>query len=219
MKTIHTISAVLTCIISSFSLAENNQPQTNSVLTISIVEIISPSCNGVANGSITVEAQGGKTPYSFNWNTFPEQTTPTAVNLKKGVYFVQVTDAEGAVYFRSIELSDPLQTEVNYTSSMTSENRTVQVEFNSDKSENDYEFFLDGQPIHEPVLSDLDIGIHELIITDNHSCTVIQYIQVFEMEETSSSDTGVVKSDIGLTPIVTLETAEEQFWTHNITMK
>lgn len=216
MKTIHTISAALALTISSISSAETAQPQVTNSLTVSIVEVINPTCNGIANGSVTVEALGGKAPYTYNWNTFPAQNTATAINLKKGVYFVEVRDAEGAVYFRSVELTDPVQTTVNYTSSVATENQVVRVGLNTNTSDMQYAFFLDGQQIKDPVLSDLDVGIHQLVITDNQSCTVIQYIQVFEMENETSAITEQPKSDINLTPIITLERAEEQFLTYTM---
>jgi len=49
---------------------------------------------GLCNGSTTVDPSGGTAPYTFLWDANTgSQTTPTAVNLCSGVYFVTVTDS------------------------------------------------------------------------------------------------------------------------------
>lgn len=50
---------------------------------------------GKGNGSITVTATGGDGSFSYEWNTIPIQTGPTAVNLSAGSYTVVVTDGNG----------------------------------------------------------------------------------------------------------------------------
>jgi gliding motility-associated-like protein len=54
-----------------------------------------PSC-GISNGSITVNANGGATPYTYVWSSNAGgQTTNTATGLAPGVYSVTTTDANG----------------------------------------------------------------------------------------------------------------------------
>nr|MBK9653806.1 T9SS type A sorting domain-containing protein [Bacteroidota bacterium] len=53
------------------------------------------ACNGGCNGTATVAATGGTSPYVYNWNTIPTQTTATATGLCAGTYTVIVTDANG----------------------------------------------------------------------------------------------------------------------------
>ena len=48
-----------------------------------------------ADGTATVNVSGGISPYSFEWNTDPVQTTETATGLTAGEYQVVVTDANG----------------------------------------------------------------------------------------------------------------------------
>ncbi|MES2286803.1 MAG: PKD domain-containing protein [Bacteroidota bacterium] len=61
-------------------------------LSLSQGTIINESCLNSLNGSATVNASGGKAPYSFSWNTSPAQLTQTATGLAAGVYIVTVTD-------------------------------------------------------------------------------------------------------------------------------
>src|SRR5690606_8441761 len=54
------------------------------VLTAGITTSSNVSCNGAGNGSAIVVATGGRTPYSYSWNSNPVQTTATASNLQAG---------------------------------------------------------------------------------------------------------------------------------------
>ncbi len=47
---------------------------------------------GQNNGSATVTASGGTPPYTYVWNTNPQQTNATASGLAPGTYTVTVTD-------------------------------------------------------------------------------------------------------------------------------
>ncbi len=53
-----------------------------------------PSCNGAADGSITVVPSNGSAPYVYNWNT--GDTGATINGLVAGTYTVTVTDNNGA---------------------------------------------------------------------------------------------------------------------------
>lgn len=48
-----------------------------------------------ANGSATVQATSGTSPYTYSWNTQPAQTTASLTNLSEGTYQVIVTDSAG----------------------------------------------------------------------------------------------------------------------------
>lgn len=206
MKTLHIFTGVLFAVNTTTTFANE------STLGINILEINLPTCNGFSNGSVTVEATGGTQPYAYNWNTFPEQSTPRAINLKRGTYFVQVTDAMGAVFYRSVEISDPIETSINITSSMPEENSTASV--SSINNSTEYTYYFNGALLDKPILEGLDIGIHKLEISDNAGCTVIQYIQVYEVEE---SDT-VSSSEIQVTHPQSLENYEETLFKSDITM-
>ncbi|SHK71142.1 T9SS type A sorting domain-containing protein [Epilithonimonas mollis] len=65
------------------------------------------SCNGGSNGTATVTASGGTTPYTYSWNTSPVQTTATATGLAAGTYTVTVTDATNATKTQSFTITQP----------------------------------------------------------------------------------------------------------------
>lgn len=47
------------------------------------------------DGTATVNATGGTSPYTYSWNSTPVQTAAIATNLAAGSYVVTVTDANG----------------------------------------------------------------------------------------------------------------------------
>ena len=54
------------------------------------INSVYPSCVGVADGSITVDATGGENEYTYNWSN--GATTPTIENITAGNYIVTVSD-------------------------------------------------------------------------------------------------------------------------------
>ncbi|RYD52741.1 MAG: T9SS type B sorting domain-containing protein [Sphingobacteriales bacterium] len=65
------------------------------------------SCFGGTNGTATVTATGGTTPYTYSWNTTPAQTTAIANNLASGTYTVTVTDAKGCATTATATIAQP----------------------------------------------------------------------------------------------------------------
>ena len=64
-----------------------------------------PSCNGFADGNISVGVVGGAGPYTYLWSN--GSIGSSALNLPAGFYWVQVTNALGCSEYRTITLSDP----------------------------------------------------------------------------------------------------------------
>lgn len=64
------------------------------------------SCHGSADGSITVDVEGGQPPYTFKWsNNGPN--SPQHPNLTPGEYQVFVYDKTGCIDTRSFEITQP----------------------------------------------------------------------------------------------------------------
>ncbi len=70
--------------------AEINEPPALN-LTLDINS--QPTCNGVCDGSITANVNGGTAPYTYSWND--GETTQTATSLCDGNVSVTITDANG----------------------------------------------------------------------------------------------------------------------------
>lgn len=72
--------------------------------TINVISTF-PLCNGDANGSISIGAAGGVSPYTYSWST--TATTSTITGLTAGSYTYTITDAAGCTRTDFINLIDP----------------------------------------------------------------------------------------------------------------
>lgn len=182
MKTLHIISTAILLSLTSISFGNEGDKITNTdegtAFSIVIVNIEKPTCNGANNGSITAEAKGGIAPYEYNWNTFPVQKTEQASNLASGTYFIQVTDATGAVIFRSVKIEDPNS---SVLTAVTHQQSRLDITASVSGENGPFTYQLNEQLISNSEAQDLPVGIHKLVITDNNQCQMIQYIQVFEI--------------------------------------
>ena len=78
-----------------------------SALVASYYSAASIKCNGGATGKIKIFATGGISPYTYQWNSTPAQTTDSASNLKAGKYTVTVTDVNKCTATRDTQLTEP----------------------------------------------------------------------------------------------------------------
>jgi hypothetical protein len=60
-------------------------------------------CYGGATGKAIANATGGKTPYTYSWNT--GSTKDSAVNLAAGTYTVSVTDSNSCVATATVAIT------------------------------------------------------------------------------------------------------------------
>jgi gliding motility-associated-like protein len=65
--------------------------QTITILSTAATETTPIDCNGGATGAATVVVSGSTGPFSYSWNTQPEQYTATAIGLPAGTYNVNVS--------------------------------------------------------------------------------------------------------------------------------
>lgn len=78
-----------------------------SVLTASTSQV-NVTCNNGSNGSATVTASGGITPYTYLWNDpAPVQTTATCTGLTTGAWSVTVSDANACSIVKSVNIAQP----------------------------------------------------------------------------------------------------------------
>ena len=71
-----------------------------------VADLAAPSCSGGADGSVAVDVQAGRPPFTYAWATRPE-TAPLLDGLPAGTYQVVVTDSVGCVATATYELTDP----------------------------------------------------------------------------------------------------------------
>ncbi|MBI5541281.1 MAG: gliding motility-associated C-terminal domain-containing protein [Bacteroidia bacterium] len=83
-------------LVNFVSFSENITFSTNNV-----------NCYNGTNGTATVNITSGVPPYTYLWNTTPQQTGQTATGLTQGTYFVTVTNGNGCTKIASIAITQP----------------------------------------------------------------------------------------------------------------
>ncbi len=91
----NTCTTEQTVIVSSFLCAISSQNT-----------IVSVTCAGAANGSVTVSLLGGTAPFNYDWSN--GGNTPTISNLSGGTYTVNVSDANGCQFTDEATVAEPL---------------------------------------------------------------------------------------------------------------
>jgi gliding motility-associated-like protein len=76
--------------------------------TVSIVSFTNVTCNGDCDGTAVADAVGGTSPYTYLWNSTPNQANDTASNLCPGNYTVTMIDSNGCTNTASVTISEPL---------------------------------------------------------------------------------------------------------------
>ncbi|PCH91771.1 MAG: hypothetical protein COB85_08775, partial [Bacteroidetes bacterium] len=75
--------------------------------TASISDSVNVNCFGGSDGSATVLATGGTSPYTYSWNDLGTQTTVQATGLIAGTYTATITDSNGCVAAASVTILEP----------------------------------------------------------------------------------------------------------------
>lgn len=76
-------------------------------MVITSVVLTNLSCYGANTGSVTVNASGGNSPYTYSVNAAAYSTSNTISNLGTGNYIVHVKDVNGCVKDTVIFISSP----------------------------------------------------------------------------------------------------------------
>ncbi len=141
------------------------------------------SCGG-NNGSITVNASGGTTPYTYSWNTVPSQTTATASGLTVGIYSVLVSDAGGCSSTLTDSISEPATFAISetHTNSTTcsSDDGTISISVNGGTAPYSYSWSGCSISSTQPNVSGLEACTYTVTVTDGTGCTGIKTIVITE---------------------------------------
>ncbi len=85
-----------------------------------IVNANNVRCFGTNTGTVSVAGTGGNAPYSYLWTSPLTSTLATVSNVGIGVYFVDITDANGCSITQTVAVTQP--TQLMATASATSAN-------------------------------------------------------------------------------------------------
>ncbi|MEO1434142.1 MAG: choice-of-anchor Q domain-containing protein [Bacteroidota bacterium] len=98
----------------TWTLVDVNGQTTQCSFNVTVTNTLQPflpdgtlPCAGDSDGSLTVTASGGTSPYTYLWDDPNSQVTPMATGLSAGAYMVTVVDAFGCSQIASGLLTEP----------------------------------------------------------------------------------------------------------------
>ncbi len=144
-----------------------------TVLSISSITAINVSCNNANNGSASVTATGGTSPYNYLWNP-SGQTNATATGLSAGSYTITVTDAHGCIATATTIITQPLvlsatATTLNNVTCNGANNGSANVV--STGGTTPYTYLWSPSSQTNATATGLSAGTYTVTVTDAHGCT------------------------------------------------
>ncbi len=141
------------------------------------------NCNGADDGSIDLEVTGGTAGYSYAW-TGTTSISQDPIGLTAGNYEVTVTDADNCTMVISTVVGEPTPIVVAFTTTETicgEDNGTATVTVNGGSAPYDYAW-NNGAGGNTPNPTGLEAITYEVTVTDDNGCSVIETIDVGEIE-------------------------------------
>lgn len=207
----------------TLSIQDNNGCSIDTVVEIStangpiakVVNVYNATCADNANGRIEVEVSNGTIPYTYSWNTVPEQTDSVAVNLDEGNYTLTATDAMGCSVSISQSVTKPLPITANLDVFDDPCSQFIgRISANASGGTGDLNYSWNTNPIQtSSVAYGLGIGIYQLTVVDSNGCAanfsdtvhhipkpLFTNIQVTDANCKGGSDGQIQVSATGATP-------------------
>ncbi len=152
-------------------------------LDIVIQDTVRPHCNN-NDGSITVGGTGGTSPYNYEWQNFPSNTTNPLNNIPSGNYTVTVTDSHGCSTLLVITLNDilaPVIDSINISNVDCYGNATGEAEvfFTSATTSNTISWNDPASQTSAHAVN-LEAGQYTVEVTDDNGCSTSETITITE---------------------------------------
>ncbi|MGQ9847228.1 MAG: T9SS type B sorting domain-containing protein [Bacteroidales bacterium] len=146
----------------------------------------SVTCNGLNNGSVIANIQGGVSPYSVIWSN--GSSGNFVQNLSGGQYTVTVTDANHCSTIQSVTVSEPealmVNYQINHISCYGQQNGSIEINVTGGTPPYHYEWNNHSQSQN---IYNLTQGSYTVTITDDNNCSIIQTYTITEPSPLSVS--------------------------------
>lgn len=149
------------------------------------------SCNGANDGSITLNVNGGTSPYTYAWSN--GRTTKDISNLNDGNYSVTVTDNNGCVSNTSFTVTEPaaLQISGSITDADCGQNNGV-ISATVNGGSSPYSYFWSNNG-NTSSISSLGAGNYTVTVTDNNNCS---NTRTFSVSNTGAPAISILKTNV-----------------------
>ena len=142
------------------------------------ITIINTSC-GMNNGLAISNIQGGTQPYTTLWNDPATQTSPTAVNLAPGSYYIMINDVNNCSIADSVTIdnSDSLVVHVEVTHESCENEADGSISTFVSQGTSPFEYLWSTGDTTS-VLAGLSAGEYTLNISDSLACSAMLIIPI-----------------------------------------
>jgi gliding motility-associated-like protein len=157
------------------------QPAAPLTVTNVITDV---NCYGESNGGIDLTVTGGTAPYYFQWSNSSYQLSNTnedLVDYPADSYSYIVTDDNGCVEFDTLTVSEPplLTADVVGVNILCHGGNNGSIDLTVGGGVMPYAYLWNNGAVTEDI-SGLYAGYYEVVVTDDHGCTVMDSITLTE---------------------------------------
>jgi gliding motility-associated-like protein len=149
---------------------------------------IDATCNGINNGSISVNVSGGTPPYNYSWNN--GSTSNSISGLSPGTYIVTISDSLNCTISDTFTVNTPQAINISFNgyniSCFGGNDGSIQAIVNGGTPPYNYSW-SNGQTTDS--ISNLTAGTYILTVTDNNNCSSVDSITLTEPTQLSASIT------------------------------
>ncbi len=152
-------------------------------LVSTIVSTTNVSCNLSCDGTATVLAGGGTSPYTYLWNDGATQSTSTANGLCAQSYTATVTDANGCTNQSVASLTQPAAlsiTLVTSTNISCNGGNNGSISIVAAGGTPGYSYTWTPNVGSGPLVTNLTAGTYTLLVTDAHGCSKTSIFEITE---------------------------------------
>jgi len=140
------------------------------------------SCYGGNNGNATVTAIGGTSPYFYKWNTSPQQTNNTAVNLTAATYIVTVTDNNNCTFNSQVTINPATIINVNTSTNDATcgnANGTATVTATGGQGVLNYNWSTNE---NTSTITGLVASTYTVTVTDENLCEIVKTVTISNLD-------------------------------------
>ncbi len=138
--------------------------------------VTNASCSTNPDGSISVSATGGETPYSYQWSHGPETAELTGVT--PGIYILSIVDANGCSTSKAYTVG--VENQIMITGAVTQTGCSTDIgaiDASVTGGSGEYQYqWSNGETTED--IQDLSEGVYTLTVTDNSGCSELRTFYV-----------------------------------------
>jgi hypothetical protein len=149
---------------------------------------VNVKCNGGANGSARVFANGGTAPYTYLWST--GATTVNITGRTAGLYSVTITDANGCTLFKRVTITQPAPIVISNTVTNVSCNGYADGAIATTVTGGCVPYtYLWSNAATSASISNLTAGSYTITVQDKNLCTATKTVTVSQPTQLNASVT------------------------------